>query len=179
MQRYVKRVIGIVDGEQAKKYAIENANEIWHKVMNLFNESKVLYKNYAPNRGQTLDYYVNKEILIIVDPKKDEIYTLYFITLDEEEYANSLKIQRFVKLIQKNNNSINAINVRQNKQERITSHIEYMLNRLKGELVPETLLNELQEERENSINICKELASDAKKLRLENREMMAEIFKKK
>lgn len=179
MQRYVQRVMGIADGREAKKYANENANEIWHKVMNLFNESKVLYKNYAPNRGQTLDYYVNKEILIIVDPKKDEIYTLYFITLDEEEYANSLKIQQYVKLIQKNNNRVNAINVRQNKQERITSHIEYMLNRLKDELVPETLLNELQEERENIINFCKELASDAKKLRLENREMMAEIFKKR
>jgi signal recognition particle GTPase len=178
MQRYVKRVLEIDDGVKARQYAENNKYEVIYNILKLFNESTLLIKDYAPTRRETLDYYINSEILIIVNPRKNEISTLYYVTLEEDNESNREKVKEYVRTIKDNNNKIKKINIAQAKQDPITKHLEFMIERLVKEDVPDSLIKSLQEETNKSIEKCKDFARDAKALRMENRELMTQLFRK-
>lgn len=172
IQRYVKRVMGINDGNKAKEYACHHRYEVAYKILDLFNKSSVLHINYAPTRGETLDYYINGEILLVVNTKNNELSTMYQVALGND------KLKFFVDKIKKNNSLIKAINLQKEKQDEISDHLKYMINRLQGK-VENALIESFQKEYEESVAKCKEYAAETKRLRLENRDMMTDIFRKK
>lgn len=173
--RYVQRVMGINDG--AKAYVDSKRYEVAYNLLQLINESDILMKGYAPARRDTLDYYIKDNILIVMKPDKREVVTLFNVTLSSKIKENNAKIKKYVSTIKKNNAHIQLINGKQAKQDQITHHLIFSIERFKGK-ISEELISELQREKEESINICKEYAAQAKQLRLENRELMSEMFKK-
>jgi ribosomal protein S17E len=175
-QRYVKRVLGIEDGEKAKQYAIENIDKVTCLILDLLNNSSLLYKNYAPTRKEALDYYINGELLIKLD--NNEVESMYYINLDSDKKTNSKKIKEYVNKIKQNNLRVEQINVLKEKQDENSLRLEYMIKRLQGK-VAEDMIDELSKEFEESIKKCKEYAAETKKLRIdENRAMMTEMFRK-
>lgn len=177
-QRYAKRILGIKNGVEAKIHAETHKYEAIYNILKLFNESILLIKNYAPTRKESRDYYINGELMLIVNSAKNELDTLYYVTLDEDREVNKQKVNQYVKEIRNNNKKVKEINLQQAKQDEITHHIEYTLKRLSKEKVSDSLMGKLQTEREASIQICKECAATAKSLRTENRELMTEMFRK-
>lgn len=115
--------------------------------------------------------------MLITKPKKAELVTLYDITLDAENRENSHKIRQYVKKIKLNNGNVKRISKRQAQQDQITKHLEYMLVYLEG-ILTDDKVSSIECEIKKSIEICKDHASEAKGLRMENREMMSEMFKK-
>ncbi|WP_101579901.1 hypothetical protein [Bacillus sp. T33-2] len=175
--RFVQRVMGKVNVQEAKTYIRKNEFEVVYKLLEFISQSELLFKGYAPARRDTLDYYVNNETLIIMKPNKKELVTLFDITLDSEDRQNSEKIKQYVKKIKKNNYQVQIINGKQAKQDQITHHLEYMINYLDGD-IDNSKMESIREDRQRSIDICKDLAAQAKTLRMENRELMSEMFKK-
>ncbi|MEW5569682.1 hypothetical protein [Rossellomorea marisflavi] len=172
--RYVQRVLGLSDKKDIDKFLAENEYYAIYKVMEFFNESKILYKNYAPTRKETLDYYTNGNFLIVVNSHLQEIVTLFDMKLDSEEGINIKLVKDHIKTIVNNNNQISRIEQDKKNQDELSKHLEYMIMRLKDSHDVTTY----QQEFAHSINICKELAAEQKKLRLESRDLMSALFKK-
>lgn len=175
--RFVQRVIGIKSDKEVQRYIARNRFEIVYKILEFINKSEILIENYAPGRRDTLDYYVNGETLILTKPKKTELVTLYDIRLDANSKTNSNKIRQYVSTIKVNNHKIRSLKLAQDKQNPITKHLEYMLDYFDGEL-SDGQISRINKDIKESIEICKQLALEEKTLRLENREMMSEMFKK-
>jgi hypothetical protein len=91
--RFVQRVIGIKDVIEINRFIADNEYEVNHRIIEFVNQAELLISNYAPTRKETLDYYINGEILIIIRPKNMELETLYHITLDVDHRVNSSKIK--------------------------------------------------------------------------------------
>jgi hypothetical protein len=173
-ERYVQRVMGIKDIKEARKYVKENEFEVCYRLLEFINKSSVLYKSYAPTRKETFDYYINGEVLIVMGKEKSEVITLYHVTLDSRNKINTMKIKKYIGKIRNNNNIINTLKGRQERQDKLSEHLEYMIDRLDG--VIEVI--EFEREMKESIEKCKELATQTKQIRMENRKMMSEMFAK-
>jgi hypothetical protein len=177
--RFVQRIMGIKGVSEVNKFIANNEFEVHYRIVEFVNEAELLMKNYAPARKDTLDYYINNETLIIIKPNKNpnklELVTLFDITLDINSKQNSDKIKNYVKTIKRNNNEINTIKIKFKKQNSTSDHLKYMINYLDGK-IDESLMDNIKVEYEKSISICKELAAQEKKLRMENRELMSEMF---
>jgi hypothetical protein len=177
--RFVQRIMGTNNEREANKFIANNEYEVIHRIVEFVNESELLIENYAPARRDTLDYYVNNETLIIIKPNKNpnkmELVTLFDITLDSDSKQNTEKIKQYVKTIKRNNNEIKTINIKQGKQDVISKHMEYMINYLACD-VDTHIMENIEADKQRSINICKEYAAQAKALRMANRELMSEMF---
>lgn len=176
-QRYVKRVMGIENGIQAKDYANANKYEVTYKILELMNNSILLHDNYSPTRRETLDYYINGELLIKFNPKNNELESMYYISIDKDKQTNSKLIKSYVKKININRQTIRSLVLKREKQDEVSLHIQFMLKRLEGK-IEQSLYDQLQSEFAESINLCKGYASEEKRLRTENREVMTILFKK-
>jgi hypothetical protein len=177
MLRYVQRVRGIKDGNKASEYLKENKFEVAYRILELLNSATVLYKNYTPTRKEPFDYFINDELLMVVNTKENELTTLYYVTLDIEDEVNSSKVREYVKVVKKNIGIITTLEIKRKKQDKVSVNLEYMIKKLRGR-ISDDLISEFEVEFAESINICKGYAADSKKLRLENRDMMTQIFKK-
>lgn len=175
--RFVQRIMGIENESEANKFIANNEFEVHYRIVEFVNNAELLIENYAPSRKDTLDYYINNETLIIMKPNKKELVTLFDITLDSDSKQNTEKIRKYVKTIKRNNSEIKAINIKQVKQDVISKHLEYMINYLADDIDNYRMEN-IESDLQRSINICKEYAAQAKVLRMENRELMSEMFKK-
>jgi hypothetical protein len=175
--RFVQRIMGIMNENEINKFIANNEYEVTHRISEFVNQSELLIKNYAPTRKETLDYYINGEVLIIIDPNKDELKTMYYITLDSEDKKNTQKINQYVKTIRKNNSKIKELKIKQKKQNIISKHFEYMIEYLPTD-IDKSLIEKITFDMDQSIDICKYLAAQEKELRSENRELMSEMFKK-
>jgi alpha-amylase/alpha-mannosidase (GH57 family) len=175
--RYVQRVLGIGNVKEARKYIKENEFEVAYRILEFINDSSLFYKSFAPSRGETFDYYINGEVLIVMGREKSVVITLYHVTLDSKSKINSKKIREYIKQITKNNHLVKTLRIQHERQDKITSHLEYMIDRLRGE-IDESKMVAFEIERNESIEKCKELIAQNKGLRVENREMMAEMFTK-
>jgi hypothetical protein len=177
--RFVQRIMGINNEGEVNKFIANNEYEVIHRIVEFVNEAELLIENYAPARRDTLDYYVNNETLIIIKPNKNpnkmELVTLFDITLDTNSRKNSDKIKQYVKTIKRNNNERKFIQSKFKKQNTTSDHLKYMINYLDGK-IDESLMKDIKVDYEKSISICKELAAQEKVLRLENRELMSEMF---
>jgi hypothetical protein len=173
--RFVQRILGIKDNREINKFIANNEFEVHYRIVEFVNNAELLIENYAPTRKDTLDYYINGEILIIINPRTKEIHTLYHITLDSENVINSKKIKQYVKTIRMNNSKVKHLKLQLKKQNLNTDHLEYMLKYL-GEDVDNSVIEKIEQDREHSISVCKELAAQEKVLRMENRELMSEMF---
>jgi hypothetical protein len=171
--RFVQRILGINDNREINRFISDNEFEVNYRIVEFVNNAELLIENYAPSRKDTLDYYINGETLIIMKPNKKEIVTLFDITLDAED--NSKKIEEYVKTIRSNNSKVKYIKIQLKKQNLITDHLEYMLKYL-GNDVEGFVIDKIKQDREVSIGICKELAAQEKTLRMENRELMSQMF---
>lgn len=172
--RYVQRVIGIEDINEAKQYLNNNEYFISYKLLEFYNSSKPLYKNYAPTRKETLDYFIKDDYLIVVN-KKTEIVTLYNMTLETEDDINQKLIKSYVKTIKNNNYRINQIEIVKRKQDQESKHLEYLIDRLKNEID----IYKYELEFEISKEKCIKYAAEQKELRMENRKLMTELFIKR
>jgi hypothetical protein len=175
--RFVQRIMDIKDEREVNRFIANNEYEVTHRINEFINDAELLIKDYAPTRKDTLDYYVNDEVLVIIDPRNDELKTMYFITLDTDDKNNSLKIKQYVKKIRKNNNKVKDLKIKQKKQNKITDHYTFMLQYLTDEINTD-LVNKIRNDEQKSIDICKELAAQENSLRNENRVLMTEMFKK-
>lgn len=175
--RFVQRIMGIKDEWEVNRFIANNEYEVIYKILEFVNHAELLIENYAPARRDTLDYYINNETLIVMKSDKRELVTLFDITLDTNNKENTEKIKQYVKTIKKNNGQIKAFKERQKKPNQIAKHYEFMIDYLGGG-IDELLIKRIQLDAQESINICKELATQEKELRLENRELMSEMFKK-
>jgi hypothetical protein len=175
--RFVQRIMGIKDVKEINRFISNNEYEVNHRIFEFVNQSELLISNYAPTRKETLDYFVNGEVLIVMRPNKREIETLYYITLDTEDQKNSIKIKEYVKKIRKNNNLIKQLKVKQKKQNLVTDHLEYMIEYM-GKDVDDSIIYNIKYDMAHSINVCKDLATQEKAIRDENRELMSEMFVK-
>jgi hypothetical protein len=175
--RFVQRIMGIKNESEAKRFISNNEFEVHYRIVEFINDADLLIENYAPSRKDTLDYYINKETLIIMKLNKKEIVTLFDITLDSDSKQNSDKIRQYVKKVKRNNNDIKALKIKLNKQNAISDHHKYMINYLNGK-IEESLMENIEIDYQKSINICKDYAAQEKQLRMENRELMSEMFKK-
>jgi hypothetical protein len=173
--RFVQRIMEIKDNREINRFIANNEFEVHYRIVEFVNNAELLIENYAPSRKDTLDYHINGETLIVMKPKGKELVTLFDITLDAEDNANSKKIQQYVKTIKSNNSKIIYLKIQQKKQNLITDHLTYMRNYL-GEDVDISMIEKVTMDRERSIDICKELAAQEKTLRMENRELMSEMF---
>jgi hypothetical protein len=100
---------------------------------------------------------------------------LYHVTLDSEDTANSKKIKQYVKTIRGNNSKIKGLNIKLKKQNLNTDHLEYMVKYLDKD-VDDSIIYNITYDMAHSINRCKDLAAQVKALRMENRELMSEMF---
>lgn len=173
--RFVQRIMGIEDEREVNKFIANNEYEVTHRIKDFLEESELLMENYAPGKKDTLNFYINGEVLIIFEPNKKELRTMYFITLDSDPKKNSQKIKQYFKSIRKNNNKIKELKIKQDKQNKISKHLEFMIEYL-GEEINDTLMNKIEKEKDESIAICKELAAQEKVLRHENRDLISEMF---
>jgi hypothetical protein len=177
--RFVQRIMGIKDVNEVNKFITNNEYEVHSRIVEFVNDADLLIENYAPARRDTLDYYINGETLIIIKPNKNpnkmELVTLFDVTLDSNSEQNTEKIKLYVKTIKRNNNEIKAINIKQSKHDVISKHLEYMINYLACD-VDNHIMENIEADKQRSINICKEYAAQAKSLRMENRELMSEMF---
>jgi hypothetical protein len=105
-------------------------------------------------------------------PDKKEVITLFHVTLDSEDKLNSKKIKEYIKQIKINQDEIIKLNSKKEKQDTISRNLEYLIERTKEQLA------QFEMEYEESKSMCIDLAAETKKLRMENREMMSEMFKK-
>jgi hypothetical protein len=169
--------MGIEDEKEINRFIAQNEYEVNHRILEFVNQSKLLIANFAPSNGETLDYYVNGEVLIIMKPNTKELKTLYYITLDSENNKNSEKIKQYVKTIRKNNNKVKELKIIQKKQNKITDHYEFMIKFLDGE-IDAKLKDKIETEKQSSINICKDLAAQENSIRAENKELMSQMFVK-
>ncbi|SMQ86797.1 hypothetical protein SAMN05444673_6844 [Bacillus sp. OV166] len=175
--RFVQRIMGIKGESEINKFITNNEYEVAYRILEFVNNAELLIENYAPARRDTLDYYINNETLIVMKPNKKELVTLFDVTLDSDNKQNTEKIKQYVKKIKMNNNEIKGIKIKQSKQNTISKHLEYMINYLIGD-IDEYKMDIIQTDLQHSINICKEYATQEKALRMENRELMSEMFKK-
>jgi hypothetical protein len=173
--RFVQRILGIKDVKEINKFIANNEFEVHYRIVEFVNNSDLLIANYAPARKDTLDYYINNETLIIMKPNNKELVTLFDITLDVDSKQNSDKIKQHVKTIRRNNSKIQVIKNKLKKQNAKTKHLEFMIDYLKGN-IDETLMESLESDRQTSIDICKDHAAQEKQIRMENRELMSEMF---
>jgi hypothetical protein len=171
--RFVQRIMGIKDNREINKFIIDNEFEANYRIVEFVNNAELLIENYAPSRKDTLDYYINDETLIVMKSKGKELVTLFDITLDAED--NSKKIKQYVKTIRSNNDKVKYLKLQLKKQNLITDHLEYMLKYL-GDDVEGCVIDRIKLDREVSIGLCKELAAQEKELRMENRELMSQMF---
>jgi isochorismate synthase EntC len=175
--RFVQRILGIKDNKEINKFIADNEYEVTHRISEFVNQSKLLMANFAPSKGETLDYYINGEVLIIMKPSNKELKTLYYITLDSENKKNSEKIKQYVKIIRKNNIKVKELKIKKKKQDKITDHYSYMIEFL-GEDIDDQLKEKINIERQKSIDICIDLAAQENLLRAENKELMSQMFVK-
>lgn len=175
--RFVQRILGIKDEKETNRFIANNEFEVHYRIVEFVNKATLLIENYAPARRDTLDYYINNETLIIMKPNKKELVTLFDITLDSNSKQNSDKIKQYVTTIKRNNNEIKVIKSKLNKQNAITDHLEYMIDYLKGN-IDELVMESIKSDKQCSIDICKDYAAHEKVMRMENRELMSEMFKK-
>jgi activator of 2-hydroxyglutaryl-CoA dehydratase len=173
--RFVQRIMGMKDNKEINTFIVNNEFEVHYRIVEFVNSAELLIENYAPTRKDTLDYYINGEVLIIFNPRNKEIHTLYHITLDSENVINTKKIKQYVKTIKMNNSKVKHLKLQLKKQNLNTDHLEYMLKYL-GEDVGSSVIEKVIMDRERSIGVCKELAAQEKTLRMENRELMSEMF---
>jgi hypothetical protein len=173
--RFVQRIMGLKDTREINKFIVNNEFEVHYRIVEFFNNAELLIENYAPTRKDTLDYYINGEVLIIINPRTKEIHTLYHITLDSEDTANSKKIKQYVKTIRTNNSKIKTLKIKLKKQNLNTDHLEYMIKYLDKD-VDDSIIYNINYDMAHSINKCKDLAAQIKALRMENRELMSEMF---
>jgi hypothetical protein len=173
--RFVQRIMGIKDNREINRFIANNEFEVHYRIVEFVNSAELLIENYAPTRKDTLDYYINGEVLIIINPRTKEIHTLYHITLDSENVINTKKINQYVKTIKMNNSKVKHLKLQLKKQNLNTDHLEYMLKYLCDD-VEGSVIDKIKQDREVSIGICKDLAAQEKALRMENRELMSQMF---
>lgn len=172
MERYVQRVLGIK--EKTKTFLQDNQFEVAYRIQELLHSAEVLFKNFAPSKKETLDYYINEELLLVINTNKNELTTLFYVTLEADDSTNTKMVKEYVKQIKKNNSLSKHLEIKIRKQGKESDHLEYMIERLEGRID----LKEFVEDFAYSINTCKNYALDSKKLKDENRNMMKQIFKK-
>jgi hypothetical protein len=173
--RFVQRIMGIKDNREINRFIANNEFEVHYRIVEFVNSAELLIENYAPTRKDTLDYYINNETLIVMKPSKKELVTLFDITLDTDSKQNTEKIRQYVKTIRKNNIKIKEINIRQKKHDSVSKHLEYMINYLDGD-IDSYKMSVIENDLQASIDKCKDYAAHAKSLRMENRELMSEMF---
>jgi hypothetical protein len=173
--RFVQRIMEIKNEKEANKFIANNEYEVIHRIVEYVNQSELLINNYAPTRKETMDYYINGEVLIIIRPSNKEIETLYHITLDTDDRTNTEKIKQYVKKIRKNNYRVKELKIKQKKQNKVSDHLEYMLKYL-GKDVDDSIVYNINYDFAHSINKCKDLAANENLLRDENRGLMSELF---
>jgi hypothetical protein len=173
--RFVQRIMGMKDNKEINRFISDNEFEVHYRIVEFVNSGELLIENYAPSRKDTLDYYINGEVLIIINPRNKEIHTLYHITLDSENVINTKKIKQYVKTIKMNNSKVKHLKLQLKKQNLNTDHLEYMLKYL-GEDVDDSIIYNINYDMAHSINKCKDLAANEKSLRDQNRELMSEMF---
>jgi hypothetical protein len=173
--RFVQRIMGIVNENEINKFIANNEFEVIYRINEFINNAEVLIEGYAPSRKDTLDYYINNETLIVMKPNKAEIVTLFDITLDADSKQNTEKIKQYVKTIRKNNHLINELKIKQKKQDSISKHYEFMIEYLTG-TIGEDVMSKIKMDKDHSVSVCIDYAAQCKALRMENRELMSQMF---
>lgn len=169
--RYAQRVLKIENEEKAVKYVKSNLEEVCFGMMNFTNESELLIKNFSlGGGGETYSYYLNKDILIVVTVNSGLVVTLYDIKIDLDEETNLKIINEYKSTIRRNVDSVIKLESKKSNNDinsrRLESIIEYQENELKR----------LKLELESSICKSREIISESKILKSNNKDLMSDIM---
>ncbi|MCM3109974.1 hypothetical protein [Lederbergia lenta] len=169
--RFVQRVIGIRNKNDAIIFLEENKFEVHYKLLKFINESETLYENFSPEgSGETYKYFLNKDVLIVISTNSNVVVTLYDITVDLNENQNLEKIREYARRIKRNKNEFLKKNAKKNLNDKDSRNLEFLIEYKEKEI------NVLKDELKNMIDVSKDIALQTKQLRHENRGLMQEIL---
>lgn len=169
--RFVQRVLKIEDENEAWQYIQENKYEIYYRLLKLINESEVLIKNFViTGDGQSYNYLIHNDILIVITSDKNVVVTLYDVKIDLNTQINSKLIQNYMKTIRRNNIKVSEKDVERKENDRTSRGLEALIKNKELEL------EQLKTELEINIEVSKNTAAETKKIRHQNRAIMEKIM---
>lgn len=171
--RFIQRVIGIKEETEALSYLENNKYEVYYKLLRLINKSEILYKNFSPSSskvGETYTYLLYKDILTVVSVNKNVVVTLYDITVDIDESRNIEKIRKYAKKIKQNEGEYLKKNAAKVSRDHETRKLEILIEEKEKEL------KNLKEKLTDEIEANREIYTEAKRLKNENRKLMENIM---
>jgi hypothetical protein len=169
--RFVQRVIGIPEKQQALKFIEQNKYEVYYKLLKLINESELLHENFSPTgSGKTYNYRLIGDTLIVISSNGHVAVTLYDIAIDLNEKENSETIRDYTKKIKQNYGESQRRDAKRDKINKESQKLEFLVDYTEKEL------DKLKEQLEEQIMIGRENYQEAKRLKHENRELMTKIM---
>lgn len=171
MVRYVQRVLGIKNKEDAQEYVNRNKYMVIFKLLKFVNESKLLYdKMTYKGSSEVTEYRLNGDILIVIATNTNTVITIYDIQMDLDIRENRERLREFAKKIGKNRYDLIKIDSVKKKNDIETGKIKTTIDYL------ERNLEDLKKELEGSIQISKGYVSEMVKLKDENKKLMNDIM---
>lgn len=179
--RFVQRIIGIEDEAKALTYLAENKFNIYYHFLMLINESEILMSSFSPQGGgPTYKYMINGDTLVVISTSNNTVITLYDIKVDSNNSINSIKIERYTKIIRRNNAFAKKHEAQRKENDLKSRKLEYLIDYLNTHLAAEFPLGQhieqLKSELEQSIQYSVDLAANSKKLKHQNRELMIKVM---
>lgn len=119
--------------------------------------------------GHTYKYLVNNDLLIVIS-SNNVVVTLYDVKVDSNEKVNEKKIRECTGRIRRNNAERLKKEAKKDSNNKNSRRIESIIEHMEIELA------KLRTELEESIDVSRKHAEEAKKLRHENRDLMQSIM---
>ncbi|MGO4699450.1 hypothetical protein AB4Z50_35005 [Paenibacillus sp. 2TAB26] len=160
--RYVQRVLGIANENEAQAYLNKNKYKIYYDLDMLFNKSELIHDRFSPDKdGIQYNYYLgNYNILFVISFKTNVGVTLYKIKNDE--------VNTLFSNIRRNNDAFIKLDSKKTKHDDYTRKLEFMIDELRNQLT------DLEKNFKLEIEVGRDYASDLKEIR----GLVREDFKK-
>lgn len=169
--RYVQRIVGISDKYEAKNYVNNKRYKVTYKLLQLINESYILYeKFYSEQDKKQYTYYMNGNYLIVMDSVKKTVVTLYDVNMRESEEDEVDKVLQYAKSIKRNRNTLKTNEKNKGVVDNDSRKIEYAIELKKEEL------KELESRLEKSIRKSQGIVEKNKEIKKENKSLMGKIM---
>ena len=117
LERYAERMAGKVEATNMRIYVSDHKNDISDRIHKLINYGELIFEGKIRDYSNSQVYYKDHWV-IIVDPKNNNVVTLYKIDLGDDE-VNDLFANKTLAKIEAEQNVLNTIkdNVEEQKKE--------------------------------------------------------------
>lgn len=98
--RYVQRIVGISDERESRNYLAEHNEEVSNQIIRIHEESEYVWSGIV-NNHKLSHFYINDDIVTVVNEEKQSIVTLYRCDFGFPESVNKNTIRNMMVEIRK------------------------------------------------------------------------------